>query len=209
MAATAIGTTYGVAKGAKAYSVRVLDCTGSGSIAAVIAGIDWVTNNHISPAVANMSLGGGFSQALNDAVAKSISYGVPYVIAAGNSNADACGFSPASTPAAITVGGTDIANARYTSSNYGPCVDINGPAVSITSAWYTSDVATAVATGTSMAAPHVTGLVALYLQANTSAAYGLATDVILDGAVNNIIVTADGAENLSCRTPLEPHRVAA
>jgi aqualysin 1 len=157
------GTTYGVAKQVNLVAVRVLGCAGSGSTSGVIAGIDWVTANHAPNAVANMSLGGSFSSTLNNAVTNSINAGVTYGIAAGNSNADACNYSPASTPAAITVGATTSSDAKASYSNYGTCVDINAPGSSITSAWNTSDIATNTISGTSMATPHVVGAAALYL----------------------------------------------
>jgi subtilisin family serine protease len=169
VAGTVGGTTYGVAKGVTLKAVRVLDCGGSGSYAGVIAGIDWVTSNRVLPAVANMSLGGGLSSALNQAVTNSVNAGVTYAIAAGNSNADACNYSPSSTPAAITVGATTIGDAKASFSNYGSCVDLNAPGVSITSAWYSSNSATNTISGTSMASPHVAGGAALYLGANPSA----------------------------------------
>ena len=161
---TAAGTTFGIAKAAKLHAVRVLDCSGSGSNSQVIAGINWVTANRIKPAVANMSLGGGFSAALNQAVATSIAAGVSYTIAAGNSNLDACTVSPASAPAAITVAASDSIDQRASFSNIGRCVDLFGPGVNIISDWNTSNTATMVLSGTSMAAPHAAGVVALYLQ---------------------------------------------
>ncbi|MDT7687616.1 MAG: hypothetical protein QOJ70_1065 [Acidobacteriota bacterium] len=165
VAGTVGGSTYGVAKSVMLRAVRVLDCSGSGSTSGVISGVDWVTANHISPAVANMSLGGGASSALDTAVNNSINSGVTYSIAAGNSNVDACTSSPARVAAAITVGSTTSTDARSSFSNFGTCVDIFAPGSSITSAWDTSDTATNTISGTSMATPHVTGATALYLQA--------------------------------------------
>ena len=171
VAGTVGGTTYGVAKGVSLVAVRVLDCGGSGTTSGVIAGVNWVTSNHGAgqPAVANMSLGGGASSALDTAVSNSIADGVTYALAAGNSNANACNSSPARTPNAITVGATTSSDARASFSNYGTCVDIFAPGSSITSAWYTSNTATNTISGTSMASPHVAGAAAVYLEANPSA----------------------------------------
>jgi len=159
------GATYGVAKGVSLVAVRVLNCSGSGTTSGVIAGIDWVTSNHMgtNPAVANMSLGGGASTSLDNAVAKSIADGVTYAIAAGNSNRNACQFSPARVATAITVGATTITDSRASYSNYGSCLDLFAPGSSITSAWNTGLTATNTISGTSMATPHVAGVAALYL----------------------------------------------
>jgi aqualysin 1 len=164
VAGTVGGSTYGVAKGVTLYAVRVLDCDGSGTYSEVIAGIDWVTAHRQLPAVANMSLGGGKSQTLNDAVAGSVAAGVTYAVAAGNSNYDACSFSPASAPAALTVGAITRQDAQTSYSNWGPCVDLYAPGDSVKSAWNTSDTASATKRGTSMASPHVAGAAALYLE---------------------------------------------
>lgn len=167
VAGTVGGTTWGVAKNVTLHGVRVLDCGGSGTTDGVIAGVDWVTANQISPAVANMSLGGGFSQALNDAVSNSMAAGVSYGLAAGNGYANACDGSPASTPdPALTVGATDINDVEASFSDRGSCVDIWGPGVNITSAWSTADNATNTISGTSMATPHIVGVAALYREAN-------------------------------------------
>lgn len=174
VAGTVGGGQFGIAKNVSLHAVRVLDCGGSGTFSGVIAGIDWVTANHASPAVANMSLGGGFSQALNDAVTNSIAAGVTYAVAAGNGNAfgipqNACNSSPASTPNALTVGATDINDREASFSNFGSCVDLQAPGVGITSAWYTSNTATNTISGTSMATPHVAGAAAAYLSATPAA----------------------------------------
>ncbi|QXP88353.1 S8 family serine peptidase [Methylococcus capsulatus] len=170
VAGTIGGSTYGVAKGVKLVSVRVLDCNGSGTTSGVIAGVNWVTANAQVPAVANVSLGGSASQALDTAVQNSINAGVTYVIAAGNSNRNACDESPGRTAAALTVGATTSTDARASYSNYGTCLDIFAPGSSITSASNAGDNATEVMSGTSMATPHVAGAAALYLSAFPGAA---------------------------------------
>lgn len=171
VAGTVGGAKYGVAKGVSLVAVRVLDCSGSGTTSGVIAGIDWVTSDHQAgnPAVANMSLGGGASTSLDNAVKNSIADGVVYAVAAGNDGRDACKTSPARVPEAVTVGATDNTDTRARWSNYGSCLDIFAPGVSITSDWYSSSTATNTISGTSMATPHVTGVAALYLQSNPGA----------------------------------------
>ncbi|WP_203859756.1 S8 family serine peptidase [Plantactinospora mayteni] len=177
VAGTVGGAEYGVAKDVTLVAVRVLDCTGSGTYAQVIAGVDWVTGDHDpgERAVANMSLGGPANSAANAAVANSIADGVSYAVAAGNENVDACGGSPASVPTAITVaatggiqGGPGRSDARATFSNYGPCVDIFAPGVAIVSSTIASDTSSGAADGTSMASPHVAGAAALVLAQNPS-----------------------------------------
>jgi subtilisin family serine protease len=167
------GTSYGVAKQVRLVAVRVLDCTGSGTIAQVVAGVDWVTAHAVRPAVANMSLGADGSSALDTAVAGSIASGISYAVAAGNGDflgtrQNACDYSPARLPDAVTVGATDIGDAAASFSNYGTCVDLLAPGVGITSAWYDGDTASRTISGTSMAAPHVAGAAALLLAANPS-----------------------------------------
>lgn len=169
VAGTVGGATYGIAKKANLVAVRVLNCAGSGTTSGVIAGIDWVTANRVLPAAANMSLGGGLSATLNQAVARSVAAGVTYAVAAGNSTANACNSSPSSEPSAITVGATDITDTFASFSNFGSCVDISAPGVNITSSWYSSNTATNTISGTSMASPHVAGAAALYLAANPGA----------------------------------------
>lgn len=199
------GATYGVAKGIRLVAVRVLDCSGSGTTSGVIAGIDWVTSNHATPAVANMSLGGGASAALDDAVRRSIAAGVTYAIAAGNSNADACGFSPARVSEAITVGATTSSDARASYSNYGSCLDVFAPGSSITSSWYTSSTATNTISGTSMATPHVTGTAALYLQTNPGASPSAVATAIVSSATNGVVASlGSGSPNKLLYAPLTP-----
>ncbi|NBE84015.1 S8 family serine peptidase [Micromonospora sp. NEAU-HG-1] len=189
VAGTVGGTAHGVAKGVTLVGVRVLDNAGSGTYAQVIAGIDWVTGDHDPGelAVANMSLGGSVDQGLNDAVAASIADGVSYGVAAGNETTDACTKSPASTPTAITVGATTSTDAKASYSNYGTCLDIFAPGTSITSAWNTSDTATNTISGTSMAAPHVTGAAALVLAANPSYTPQQVRDKLYNDATSDVV----------------------
>jgi hypothetical protein len=170
VAGTIGGAQYGIAKNVWLHSVRVLGCSGSGTLSGVIAGVDWVTNNAIHPAVANMSLGGGASAALDLAVTNSVASGVTYAVAAGNHNEDACNASPARVPTAITVGAVNPVNdTTPTFTNFGPCLDLFAPGVGIVSSWNRSDAATNNFQGTSMAAPHVAGVAALVLQNNPAA----------------------------------------
>jgi subtilisin family serine protease len=192
VAGTVGGSTYGVAKGVRLVAVRVLNCSGSGSTSGVIAGIDWVTSNHQAgqPAVANMSLGGSASSSLDSAVNRSISDGVTYAVAAGNSNANACNYSPARVGNAITVGATTSSDTRASYSNYGSCLDIFAPGSSITSAWYTSNTATNTISGTSMATPHVAGVAALYLQGNPSASPSTVRNALVNNATTGVVKSA-------------------
>jgi subtilisin family serine protease len=192
VAGTVGGTTYGVAKQVTLRPVRVLDCQGSGSNSGVIAGVDWVTSNHSagSPAVANMSLGGGVSSALDTAVTNSINDGVTYAVAAGNENTNACNGSPSRVGAAITVGSTTSTDARSSFSNYGSCLDLFAPGSNITSAWHTSNTATNTISGTSMATPHVAGVAALYLQGSPSASPSTVTSAIVNGATTGVVTGA-------------------
>jgi subtilisin family serine protease len=187
VAGTVGGTTYGVAKDVKLVGVKVLDCRGSGTFAGIIAGVNWVTKHHVAgKSVANMSLGGGKSQAVNDAVTEMIDSGVFVSVAAGNDNKNACNVSPASTPAAFTVAASDSTDKKATFSNWGPCVDAYAPGVAITSDWIGSSRATNTISGTSMAAPHVAGVAALYLSEHVSTPAG-ATTWILEHATPNVI----------------------
>jgi len=161
VAGTVGGKTYGVAKGVTLVAVRVLSCSGSGSYSGIIAAMDWVVQNNGGPAVANFSLGGGASSAVNSALTTMIQSGVATAVSAGNDGGDACLKTPASTPDAVTVGATTSSDARASYSNYGSCVDVFAPGSSITSAYNSSTTATAVMSGTSMASPHATGVLAL------------------------------------------------
>ncbi|MFJ1810618.1 MULTISPECIES: S8 family peptidase [unclassified Streptomyces] len=187
VATTIAGSTYGVAKKAKIVAVRVLDNAGSGTTAGVIAGIDWVTNNHSGPSVANLSLGGGASTTLDTAVRNSIAGGVTYAVAAGNSGATASSYSPARVTQAITVGATTSTDARASYSNYGSVLDLFAPGSSITAGWYTSDTATNTISGTSMATPHVAGAAAVYLAGHTSATPAQVATALVNGATSNAV----------------------
>jgi len=181
--------------------VRVLNCKGSGTTSGVIAGIDWVTGNHTTgAAVANMSLGGGASTTLDTAVANSIADGVSYAVAAGNGNRggreqDACNYSPARVPAAMTIGATNNLDQKASWSNYGPCVDWFAPGVSITSAWIGGTTATRTISGTSMATPHTAGVAALYLQSDKSASPADVRGALAGLTVKGIVTSARTATN--------------
>jgi len=190
VATTIAGSTYGVAKAAKIVGVRVLDNSGSGTTAGVVAGIDWVTANHSGPSVANMSLGGSASTALDTAVANSIASGVTYGVAAGNSAANASSYSPARVATAITVGATTSTDAKASYSNYGSVLDIFAPGSSIVAGYNTSDTATATLSGTSMATPHVVGAAAVYLAGHTSATPAQVATALTGGATTGVVTSA-------------------
>jgi subtilisin family serine protease len=190
VATTIAGTTYGVAKKANIVAVRVLDNSGSGTTAGVIDGIEWVTENHTTPSVANMSLGGSASTTLDTAVANSIASGVTYAVAAGNSSANASSYSPARVATAITVGATTSADARASYSNYGSGLDIFAPGSSILAGYNTSDTATATLSGTSMATPHVAGAAAVYLASHTPATPAAVATALVNGATSNVVTSA-------------------
>ncbi|HEY0015977.1 MAG TPA: S8 family serine peptidase [Longimicrobium sp.] len=190
VAGTVGGTTYGVAKGVTLHPVRVLDCAGSGTDAGVVAGMDWVANNRVLPAVANMSLGGGASQAIDDAVNRMHNRGVTVVVAAGNENQNACNVSPSRAPNAITVGSTTSTDARSSFSNWGSCVDVFAPGSNITSSWYTGTSATNTISGTSMASPHVAGIAALYLQGAPSATPATVANAIVTTSTTGKVTSA-------------------
>ncbi|MFL5492834.1 MAG: S8 family peptidase [Gemmatimonadales bacterium] len=197
VAGTVGGTTYGVAKGVSLHAVKVLDCTGSGRWSWVIAGIDWVTAHAAKPAVANMSIGGDYNQAVNDAVAGSVASGVTYAVAAGNSSTDACTFSPASAPGALTVGASTKIDGQASYSNFGSCVDLYAPGTFVLSDWNTSDTTAVYLSGTSMATPHVTGAAALYLETHPTASPAAVASYLLAGATRDRITdVGTGSPNL-------------
>jgi subtilisin family serine protease len=198
-AGTIGGTTWGAAKEANLVAVKVLSDKGSGSTSGVIAGIDWVAGRPAvtgRKSIANLSLGGGFSQVQNDAIEAATASGVTMVVAAGNDNSDACNYSPASAPSAVTVAASDINNARASYSNYGNCIDIFGPGSSITSAWIGSPTATNTISGTSMASPQVCGTGAKFLSADASLTPATLTAKLLADASANEISDVKGSPNL-------------
>jgi serine protease len=198
VAGTVGGTTYGVAKGVTLHPVRVLDCGGSGTWAGVIAGIDWVAANRVLPAVANMSLGGGANASVDTAVANLTNAGVTVAVAAGNNSSDACSFSPARAPSAITVGSTTSTDAASSFTNWGTCLDIFAPGSSITSSWNTGNSATNTISGTSMASPHVAGAAALYLASNPSASPATVRNALVANATPSKVtgIPGSGSPNL-------------
>ncbi|MDI3097724.1 S8 family serine peptidase [Streptomyces sp. AN-3] len=187
VAGTVAGSAYGVAKQAKVVGVRVLDNSGSGTTAQVVAGIDWVARNAVKPAVANMSLGGGADSALDTAVRNAIASGVTFVVAAGNESTNASTKSPARVTEAITVGATTSSDARASYSNYGSVLDIFAPGSSITSAWNSGDSATNTISGTSMASPHVAGAAALHLADNPSATPAQVASALTSAATSGVV----------------------
>ncbi|MEU4493507.1 S8 family peptidase [Streptomyces sp. NBC_00210] len=195
VAGTIAGSTYGVAKKAKIVAVRVLDDNGSGTTEQVVAGIDWVTKNHKGPSVANMSLGGGADEALDEAVRKAIASGVTFAVAAGNESTDASQGSPARVKEAITVASSTEDDKQSDFSNFGEIVDIYAPGSEITSAWNDSDEGTKTISGTSMATPHVVGAAAVYLGAHQDATPEQVSKALTDGA------TPDKISNPSAGTP--------
>ena len=192
VAGTVGGSTWGVAKNVTLVAVRVLDSSGNGTNSGVIAGVDFVTSNHQAgqPAVANMSLGGGASSALDTAVTNAVNDGVTFAVAAGNENQNACNVSPARAAAAITVGSTTTTDARSSFSNFGTCVDVFAPGSNITSSWRTSDTATNTISGTSMASPHVAGVAALFLETNPTASPATVTAAIINSSTPNKVSNA-------------------
>lgn len=191
------GSTYGVAKNVILHAVRVLNCNGNGTETRVLAGVDWVTANRVTPAVANMSLIGPASTAIDTAVVNSINAGVTYVFAAGDDyGLDACNFSPARVAGGITVGSTTTIDAKSDFSNIGTCLDLFAPGSGIQSAWHTGDLSTNTISGTSMAAPHVAGAAALYLQKTPTATPATVRHALINKAtVNGLSGIGTGSPN--------------
>ncbi|MFE0253639.1 S8 family peptidase [Streptomyces sp. NPDC059010] len=189
VAGTVAGNAYGVAKKAKIVGVRVLDNSGSGTTAQVVAGIDWVAQNAVKPAVANMSLGGGADTALDTAVRNAIASGVTFAVAAGNESTNASTRSPARVTEAITVGATTSSDAKASYSNYGSVLDLFAPGSSITSAWNSGDSATNTISGTSMATPHVTGAAALYLADHPTSTPAQVSSALTSAATTGVVTS--------------------
>jgi subtilisin family serine protease len=187
VAGTVGGKTYGVAKAVLIRAVKVFTCSGGSANSTIIAGIDWVTSNHIKPAVANLSLGGGASQATDDAVNRLSNAGVFVAVAAGNENVDACTRSPARASTVTTVASSTSTDAKSSFSNWGSCVEVYAPGSSITSAWYQSDTQTNTISGTSMASPHVAGVGALYKATYGDVGYSTIRTWIINNSTANVI----------------------
>ncbi|HEY0736039.1 MAG TPA: S8 family peptidase [Herpetosiphonaceae bacterium] len=185
VAGTIGGATWGVAKGVQLRGVRVLDCGGSGTWAGVIAGMDYVANNAVKPAVANMSLGGGANTSVDNAATNMVNRGITVAVAAGNSNANACNYSPARAASVLTVAASTRTDAKASYSNHGSCVELYAPGDQITSAW--NNGGTSTISGTSMASPHVAGVAALYLAGNPTAAPATVNSWIINNATANVI----------------------
>ena len=198
VAGTVGGSTYGVAKNVTLVAVRVLDCGGSGSWSGVIAGMDWVAANHSGPSVANMSLGGGASTAVDDGLRRMIASGVASAVAAGNGNfigiaQDACRSSPARVAEAMTIGATDKTDRKTSWSNYGTCVDWFAPGSGITSAWLNGGTNTI--SGTSMATPHVAGVAALFLEGNPTATPQQVRDALYAATTKGVVTSSKTTNN--------------
>jgi len=189
VAGTIGSNTYGVAKNVTIYSVKVYPCDTSrtGTMSDILSGIDWVTRNAVRPAVANMSMAGAASQALDDAVTASSATGITYVVSAGNFNDNACNHSPARTAAAITVGSTDERDYRSSISSYGPCLDVFAPGEFITSLSNHLDTPTFIMSGTSTSSPHVAGIAALYLEQHPAAAPAEVQGAIVNGSTPAVV----------------------
>ena len=191
VAGTIGSKTFGVAKKTSLIPVRVLDCAGSGYNSSVIAGLNWIAGNYVpgEAAVVNMSLGGPTSSALDEAVENLISRGITVVVAAGNDNVDACNYSPARTPAAITVGATNTDDSRASYSNFGSCLDIFAPGTSIPSTWLGVNYY-AILSGTSMAAPHVAGVIVRFLSQYPGLSPAQVTNSIKTSSTKNLVTSA-------------------
>ncbi|MFD4132009.1 S8 family peptidase [Streptomyces goshikiensis] len=206
VAGTVGGATYGVAKEVSLVAVKVADCRGAGRLSAILKGLEWMVRDAAkapgTPAVANMSIGGTPSFALDSAVKRAVRAGITFTVAAGNDASDACAGSPARVPQALTVGATDAGDRRAPFSAYGPCVDLSAPGVAVTSAWKGSRTALARATGTSMAAPHVTGVAALILASGAAKTPAQVSEVLVRSALrDHVSGLPAGTPNLLLHLP--------
>jgi subtilisin family serine protease len=221
VAGTTGGHIYGVAKSVQLIPVRVLGCNGSGTVAGVIAGLDWIAEQGEAPAIVNMSLGGSANASLDAAVANLASRGFLVVVAAGNASADACNYSPARVAEALTVGSSDVSDSMSSFSNSGPCVDIFAPGSSVVSTWNTSSTATASLSGTSMASPHVAGVAAVMLAGTTAlsplevgerikatATAGMLTG-LTSATANSLVFLGAGTPSSGATVPAAPTSVSA
>lgn len=191
VAGTIGSATFGVAKNVTLHSVRVLNCSGGGTVSGIVAGIDWVTGNHIKPAVANISVSAnGVSTSLDAAISKSVAAGVTFVVAAANNGADACGYSPARVPNAITVGAVGSNDERGGFSNFGSCLDIFAPGVGIVSLSNADDTSSTKKSGTSMASPHAAGVAALFLETNQLASPATVANAIINSSTTGSVTNA-------------------
>ncbi|MEX0914385.1 MAG: S8 family peptidase [Wenzhouxiangellaceae bacterium] len=205
VAGTIGSTTYGVAKNVLLYPARVFGCSGSSPYSTIIAGVDWVAQNHIKPAVVNMSLRGPGDTAMDQATVNLLNLGITVVVAAGNDSGDACGFSPARVNGVLTVGNSTNTDARRVSSNFGECLDLFAPGTDITSTWIDSDSDSHNETGTSMAAPHVAGVAASFLQQNSAASPTTINNAIINAAtIGKISNAGTGSPNLLLFNDLTP-----
>lgn len=200
-AGTVGGASYGVAKAATLYAVKVLGDNGSGSTFGITNSMDWVATKSRRPAVASMSLGGGYSAALNTAVDKLVNAGVTVVTAAGNENTDSCSKSPASAGSNINVASSDPSDSRSSFSNYGTCVHIFAPGRDVLSAVHTSDTASASYSGTSMACPHVSGAAAILLQGSPSLTPAQVKEQLVAAATSDVVTDVKGTPNLMLFSP--------
>lgn len=195
LAGTAASRTYGVAKAATLVSVRVLNCDGVGVSSYVVAGLEWIAEHGARPGVVNLSFAGSGSSTIDEAIQGLAEKGILSVAAGGNSDKDACGLSPARSPDAITVAASDGSDRRASFSNWGDCIDVFAPGVSITSTCYHSDTSTCRMSGTSMAAPHAAGVAALYLSGSPDASSNEVMRAVLDGSTKETVSGSRSGNN--------------
>lgn len=198
VAGIAAGTQYGVAKKATLHAVRVLDCDGDGAGSTIIAGMDWVAQNAVHPAVVNMSIGSsnGRSAAWETAAQNIVNANIAMAVAAGNDNTSACNQSPAAEPAVITVASVDSKDTRASNSNFGTCVDLFAPGVNIVSAAYNSNTASKTLSGTSMASPHVAGVLALMrAQSPNLSALDVQNTLLTNATTGKVVNAGSGSPN--------------